>query len=611
MREIGFTNLESQLILPKEVDFISLEKDFNYLKAMNTSIANTERAIFDTPISIAMAAYNHAQYIVDAIYSVVFQTHKNWELVIVDDASIDNTQEAIKECIKKYGVEDKVIVIKNESNKGYGYSLDLAIKSCLHNLVVVLDSDDVLYGDQVFQSCIQAHKNNPQASLTYSNYYPCTSTLRIKSKIESRQIELGESYFNPLLVSDDSVKMKLKISHLKTIKKSFYNLTSGIDPLLRKTIDKDLVFKLEEVGDLVFIDEFLMLYRKHAYSMAAKYSRASLTQKQKVKDSRQTIFVNALKRRKGRSMKVVHEGSKRAAVSRMFPYWKSHEISFVNRRDQADVVFSISRMAARSKIPILVRIDGIYYDKATDFLKRNEGMAKTHLLADAIVYQSHCSKALCETHLPLRHTDNYAVVYNGVKQEDWYNPVEHSGINIVSCSKWRRVKRLSEIIEIFQLFRLQYPEAILHIIGPFGKGSKQIKSKNVIYYGEKKEDKVKQIINQADMSLHFCKKDSCPSNVVESIAAGIPVITTNLCGGAAEMCELAPGCEIVYEGIQDYKADYIYEESYNNMTESVKEDVVESMLRIHKDKVRVYLPEQLSISYVADQYLQLLRGLIA
>ena len=107
--------------------------------------------------------------------------------------------------------------------------------------------------------------------------------------------------------------------------------------------------------------------------------------------------------------------------------------------------------------------------------------------------------------------------------------------------------------------------------------------------------------------MHLCKKDSCPSNIVESIAAGVPVVTTNLCGGAAEMCQLTKGCEVVYEGKQVFEKDYIYREPYNKMPETVRKKFVKVMINIVRKKTRVELPEQLSIEHVAQRYLDILK----
>jgi len=578
-----------------------------------------EKEIEDIPISIAMTNYNHERYIKAAIKSVVKQTHKNWELIIVEDNSTDGSLQVIEECIVKYGIEKKVNVIKHDQNKGYGASLGESIMAATNDLVVILDSDDALYTNTVFQTCINTHQNHPEASMTYSNFIVCHDDLKMKIdkkgkplQTKSRQIEEGEDWLDRSPKTEEVLRTNLPISHLKVLKRKFYDLTEGINSALKKTVDKDLVLKLEEVGKLIYIDKPLLLYRKHTGSMNAAYHRASKKEKQKIINARHQIFNSTLKRRakqKETNLCIFIDGSRRNAIRRMFSYWRSQGAVLVAHPTEANVQFSTARKSTKSNLPTLLRLDGIYYDKDLDYRIKNEGISQSHSFVEAIVYQSDCSRSMCERYLLERKTNYHQIIHNGVDKSNWYNPADHEGINVVSCSKWRRIKRLPEMIKIFEAFRRVYPEAKLHIIGEMARGGKKISSENVIYYGSQSLEKIKEIYRTGDIALHLCKKDSCPSNVPESIAAGIPVVTTNLCGGATEMCELVEGCKIVYEGEQDFKPDYIYRDSYNEMSKKTEESFVEAMVSIIQNKIRVELPEQLSIEYVAQKYLTMMENI--
>ena len=64
-------------------------------------------------VSIIMPSYNTSKYIKDSIQSVINQTYTNWELIIVDDCSTDNTDEVVRSII-----DDRIHYIKNEKNSG-------------------------------------------------------------------------------------------------------------------------------------------------------------------------------------------------------------------------------------------------------------------------------------------------------------------------------------------------------------------------------------------------------------------------------------------------------------------------------------------------------------
>ncbi|KKK52114.1 hypothetical protein LCGC14_3108160, partial [marine sediment metagenome] len=165
-------------------------------------------------------------------------------------------------------------------------------------------------------------------------------------------------------------------------------------------------------------------------------------------------------------MKIFVDGSKRAAVSRMFSVWKKMGHDVVDTSKEADVQLSVIKINVKSGLPVVLRLDGIYYDKAENYNARNSDISRSHSMADAVVYQSKFSKVMCEKYLSKRKTKIYDIVYNGVDSSRWSNPREHDGINVVSCAKWRRWKRLRETIEIFIEFLKHYPESKLHIVGP-------------------------------------------------------------------------------------------------------------------------------------------------
>lgn len=89
-------------------------------------------------VSIIMPSYNTAQYITETIQSVIDQTYHNWELIIVDDCSTDNTDIVIGK-IK----DPRIRYIKNEKNSGAAVSRNRALREANGRWVAFLDSDDL------------------------------------------------------------------------------------------------------------------------------------------------------------------------------------------------------------------------------------------------------------------------------------------------------------------------------------------------------------------------------------------------------------------------------------------------------------------------------------
>ena len=98
-------------------------------------------------VSIIMPSYNTAPFIAESIRSVLAQTYTNWELIIVDDASTDNTAEIVDSCVRhpREGgdLSSKIIFFQNDRNSGAAYSRNRALREARGKWIAFLDSDDL------------------------------------------------------------------------------------------------------------------------------------------------------------------------------------------------------------------------------------------------------------------------------------------------------------------------------------------------------------------------------------------------------------------------------------------------------------------------------------
>ena len=90
-------------------------------------------------VSIIMPSYNTASFITETIDSVLNQTYSNWELIIVDDNSTDNTDNLIS----KYVSDSRIIYVKNSTNVGAAVSRNRALTLAKGRWIAFLDSDDL------------------------------------------------------------------------------------------------------------------------------------------------------------------------------------------------------------------------------------------------------------------------------------------------------------------------------------------------------------------------------------------------------------------------------------------------------------------------------------
>lgn len=115
-------------------------------------------------VSIIMPSYNTASYIADSIQSVLEQTYKDWELIIVDDCSLDNTDEVVQVFL----IDQRIRYIKNEKNNGAAISRNRALREAKGRWIAFLDSDDLWMSNKLTKQ-VEFMENNGY-HFSYTNY---------------------------------------------------------------------------------------------------------------------------------------------------------------------------------------------------------------------------------------------------------------------------------------------------------------------------------------------------------------------------------------------------------------------------------------------------------
>lgn len=141
------------------------KNDYDLQQKKAKSIISTEDNIEreNGLVSIIMPSYNTARYLKDTIQSVLAQTYKKWELLIVDDCSTDNTDE-IFATIK----DNRIRYFKNEKNSGAAVSRNKALQEARGQWIAYLDSDDLWMPEKLERQIDFMEKNG--YIFSYTNY---------------------------------------------------------------------------------------------------------------------------------------------------------------------------------------------------------------------------------------------------------------------------------------------------------------------------------------------------------------------------------------------------------------------------------------------------------
>lgn len=158
-------------------------------------------------VSIVMPSYNTGLYIKDSIESVLAQTHSDWELIIVDDCSTDNSVEVIE----SYG-DPRIRLLRNEKNSGAAVSRNYALREARGRWIAFLDSDDT-WAPEKLEKQLAFMKENGYA-FTFTDYRICLNGAWLPyintgpNKVNKRKM-YDYCYFSTITVMYDAEKIGL------------------------------------------------------------------------------------------------------------------------------------------------------------------------------------------------------------------------------------------------------------------------------------------------------------------------------------------------------------------------------------------------------------------
>ena len=175
-----------------------------------------------------MPIYNVASYLEEAFDSILNQSLKEVEIIAVNDGSTDNSEEIIK----KYQQKDKRIISFSQKNQGQSVARNLALQHATGEYIYMMDSDDVLTGPDVLQTCYEYAEKNHADFIFFDRDWlledktDFSVSLHSTEYVEENKAYDGESLLNLLLntTSYNCVVWLLLIrhDHLKRLGLDFY-----------------------------------------------------------------------------------------------------------------------------------------------------------------------------------------------------------------------------------------------------------------------------------------------------------------------------------------------------------------------------------------------------
>lgn len=193
--------------------------------------------MYSPKISCIIPTYNRSAFIKEAINSVIRQTFEDWELIIVDDGSLDNTEEVVKHFIKS---ESRISYYKNP-RKGGSAARNFGIKQAFGEYIAFLDDDDISLPHR-FESQLKAVKKSGSNFLVsgYQVRNRKSNDLILENKLELKG--LGAGFPSRWLVKKDLLEQ-----------------VRGFDVDFPSMQDIEISYRLSEYETFVMHDEIVSI----------------------------------------------------------------------------------------------------------------------------------------------------------------------------------------------------------------------------------------------------------------------------------------------------------------------------------------------------------------
>jgi len=247
-------------------------------------------------VSVIVPCYNHAPYLKERIESIIHQTYQNFELILLDDLSPDNSAQILLSYKNHPKVSHCII---NEKNSGSTfYQWNKGIELAKGELVWIAESDDV--ADLSFlDKLVKPFLENSKLVLAYSQSYRMDSKGNITGSwkdhtddLDSKRFEenftmTGLDYVDQFLV----VRNTIPNASAVLFKKHTYFVVNGANPNLKLTGDWEIWSKIVSQGNIFFNAEKLNFFRYHDSSVIAKAKnmKSNLSLRNQVIEFRQLI----------------------------------------------------------------------------------------------------------------------------------------------------------------------------------------------------------------------------------------------------------------------------------------------------------------------------------
>ncbi len=225
-----------------------------------TDLLPAKNSRTDTPlISVIITCYNHGKYLAEAIQSIKAQTYSNFELLIVDDGSIDDTALVSAEFDWAHYIY--------QPNAGLSAARNTGLKHASGDFILFLDADDRLLPDAIEHS-IRTMNLNPDTGFVFGGHRFINGEGVIYGGLQTCDFERAAKPYENLLISNF-----IAMHGAVLFRKQALQQAGGYDTALPSCEDYDIYLKIANRYKIVYHHHIIAEYRKHGENMTANPAR--------------------------------------------------------------------------------------------------------------------------------------------------------------------------------------------------------------------------------------------------------------------------------------------------------------------------------------------------
>jgi glycosyltransferase involved in cell wall biosynthesis len=205
-------------------------------------------------VSVIIPTYNSARYLADAVDSVLAQTFKDFEVLVIDDGSTDETESLMR----RYAPPVRYI---RQANQGVAAARNLGIENSNGRYVAFLDADDTWFANKLERQ-ISALEQHSEYRLCYSRFTTVTRDLK---PFPAKRIDPRGRALEDLLLRGNLVGSICTV----LCERSLFEAAGAFDGALSQCADWDMWVRLACLTEFLYLDEPLVTYRKHDSNMSS------------------------------------------------------------------------------------------------------------------------------------------------------------------------------------------------------------------------------------------------------------------------------------------------------------------------------------------------------